>query len=435
MTYILTEKILIGKNDYLFSHIQFSNMSYVALGKIVSTHWDFGDGKTSDEQNPAHIYTEPGGYKVTLTAKDDLGFQESYTEEIELGDGGAEKMSILFDQQEDHKLIRDSDESIELRLAFKLLYDDDVDFQLLRSISTNDKIVEENLEPLNLVPGEEKIKNVIVPNKPGKFRIKHSLLLRGLEIYTKEVDVVLDTEPFPTIVSYDTGLIDEDKNHIIIKITESWQSNVKKINDFLKDQKSTLNMALIDNSLCPGGEGYDETKMFYYILKDLFKEKFPQLDVKITRIATERDRLGFFPVKRIVEVSQKIQEIQPDIILISVDLQDLFNFTPIETLTDHFNVMINQLLARTKARIVLVTPPPLISHPDRSKVFAIALGKLGLKRRLSVADVYEAVNLYEGDWKTLYLDDEKPDNVYNLYLNTKGQYIIAKTIFKTLIED
>jgi PKD repeat protein len=33
-------------------------------------HWDFGDGHTSDEKNPSHIYSNPGHYTVTLTVFD-----------------------------------------------------------------------------------------------------------------------------------------------------------------------------------------------------------------------------------------------------------------------------------------------------------------------------------------------------------------------------
>jgi outer membrane protein assembly factor BamB len=33
-------------------------------------HWDFGDGQTSDEQNPIHIYSSPGRYTVILTVTD-----------------------------------------------------------------------------------------------------------------------------------------------------------------------------------------------------------------------------------------------------------------------------------------------------------------------------------------------------------------------------
>lgn len=35
-----------------------------------SWHWDFGDGNTSDSQNPSHIYNSPGKYNVSLTVTD-----------------------------------------------------------------------------------------------------------------------------------------------------------------------------------------------------------------------------------------------------------------------------------------------------------------------------------------------------------------------------
>jgi len=36
-------------------------------------HWDFGDGDTSDEQNPTHIYDDAGNFTVILTVTDDDG--------------------------------------------------------------------------------------------------------------------------------------------------------------------------------------------------------------------------------------------------------------------------------------------------------------------------------------------------------------------------
>lgn len=35
--------------------------------------WEFGDGATSDEQNPSHVYTEPGVYSVSLTVSNTIG--------------------------------------------------------------------------------------------------------------------------------------------------------------------------------------------------------------------------------------------------------------------------------------------------------------------------------------------------------------------------
>lgn len=34
---------------------------------ILSWHWDFGDGATSEQQNPAHTFSAPGNYTITLT--------------------------------------------------------------------------------------------------------------------------------------------------------------------------------------------------------------------------------------------------------------------------------------------------------------------------------------------------------------------------------
>jgi len=47
--------------------VQFNDMSQ---GDIVSRLWDFGDGNTSSELNPNHIYVQKGLYDVTLTVQD-----------------------------------------------------------------------------------------------------------------------------------------------------------------------------------------------------------------------------------------------------------------------------------------------------------------------------------------------------------------------------
>ena len=41
-----------------------------SVGSITSYYWQFGDGTTSNEQNPSHVYTKAGWYYVVLTVTD-----------------------------------------------------------------------------------------------------------------------------------------------------------------------------------------------------------------------------------------------------------------------------------------------------------------------------------------------------------------------------
>lgn len=50
--------------------VQFNDTS---AGCPTAWSWDFGDGKTSDEQNPVHTFEEVGAYTVTLTVTNDAG--------------------------------------------------------------------------------------------------------------------------------------------------------------------------------------------------------------------------------------------------------------------------------------------------------------------------------------------------------------------------
>jgi PKD repeat protein len=59
--------------------------SYDEDGSIVSYTWDFGDGTTGSEVTVTHVYTQAGGYQVTLTVTDDGGLSDLATHLIAIG--------------------------------------------------------------------------------------------------------------------------------------------------------------------------------------------------------------------------------------------------------------------------------------------------------------------------------------------------------------
>jgi hypothetical protein len=58
-----------GNPEYVFD----ASGSYDIDGEIVSYHWDFGDGATSDGASTRHAYSADGVYVVRLTVTDDDG--------------------------------------------------------------------------------------------------------------------------------------------------------------------------------------------------------------------------------------------------------------------------------------------------------------------------------------------------------------------------
>jgi PKD repeat protein len=59
-----------------------SNGSYDPEGGVITYRWDFGDGITSIEENPTHIFADAGTYEVILTIYDEEGKKDTYNTEI-----------------------------------------------------------------------------------------------------------------------------------------------------------------------------------------------------------------------------------------------------------------------------------------------------------------------------------------------------------------
>ena len=53
--------------------VNFKGSGLDSDGAVVSYLWDFGDGVTSESQNPKHVYQKNGEFVVTLTVKDNDG--------------------------------------------------------------------------------------------------------------------------------------------------------------------------------------------------------------------------------------------------------------------------------------------------------------------------------------------------------------------------
>lgn len=71
-------------NPYAGQEIQFTDKSTDETGFITAWYWEFGDGATSTEQNPVHVFLSEQNYLITLDVIDDTGLTSRYEEAVDV---------------------------------------------------------------------------------------------------------------------------------------------------------------------------------------------------------------------------------------------------------------------------------------------------------------------------------------------------------------
>jgi gliding motility-associated-like protein len=77
-----TPDFLVAKATCQSEPILFTDQSTAGDSQVGSWLWEFGDGQTSTEQNPLHIYNAPGDYPVKLTVRNKLGCSPTNTTKV-----------------------------------------------------------------------------------------------------------------------------------------------------------------------------------------------------------------------------------------------------------------------------------------------------------------------------------------------------------------
>ncbi|MEM9337489.1 MAG: PKD domain-containing protein [Bacteroidota bacterium] len=91
-------------NVCLGQTMQFINLSTPGAASVQQYDWDFGDGNTSTDQNPSHLYAAEGTYDVTLEMTTLAGCTRSLTQEVSVGE--LPEVAFAFDNVCDGQDVR-----------------------------------------------------------------------------------------------------------------------------------------------------------------------------------------------------------------------------------------------------------------------------------------------------------------------------------------
>ncbi|MDZ7743168.1 MAG: PKD domain-containing protein [Bacteroidota bacterium] len=98
----------IASFQFAISETNFLEVTFTNFSKnAVSYTWDFGDGETSTEKNPVHVYAEAGKYSVKLTAKNEAGKSANYSQDITITDPNEAYKLLTGEESKTWKLFRE----------------------------------------------------------------------------------------------------------------------------------------------------------------------------------------------------------------------------------------------------------------------------------------------------------------------------------------
>ena len=397
--------------------------------------WDFGDGKTSTEKDPLHVYRRTGDYTVSLTVRNDLGLEDTYSTVLEIEDDDAEKISIEWELQQEDNLLDPGTESLDAILVCNLISVVPKEFTIKSWITTLTGREELESRTLTMEPRKVIEDKLSIPIGDESFTMNWGLYNEGIPILRRGLRVIKDTDRMPAVSLQNASIVDDQGNHVVVLLTGERNTERRKFSDvFDPERKKTLKVALADNSLCELQSAVAKDRLadlYFSRLGEMLKKKFPSTNVVVKRFENGNPGLGYTPVKRLVEMAHEIQEFAPDVIVVSLDSKDAETFR-IDRLTRYYAFEVHNFIANTGAKIVLVSPPPDSWKPYRSKIYANMISELSIVHNTGLADVFQSVSLYSGNWRDLY---RKSENALSKYLNSEGQSIIADTIFKAILSD
>jgi len=99
----------------ILDEVHFTDRSTDPDGDIVSWHWDFGDGATSDERNPTHRYEREGTFTVELVVTDNDGLTDETSQTIVVEHKDLIQTDFTFHVVDEvlHKIYLDASSSID----------------------------------------------------------------------------------------------------------------------------------------------------------------------------------------------------------------------------------------------------------------------------------------------------------------------------------
>ena len=452
----LTDSMQFGNSGPVFATVRFYDRSRSAAGtpatrvagKATAWRWEFGDGTGAQGPSPVHTFPGPASYKVTLHCKDDRGDKSSWTKTIRIGPKGRRRIDVTLEVTPVAVLLL-PDEAVRVRVKCRRSGSRELPLNLLAEVRSKEgAVLDQEREPLSLPPDDWHVKEIeparIARKEIGEGQVKCGLEYRGRMVAAQTISVRRASDPNPSLAVRNDRLTDGEGRLVVLRLSAaSYKRRGAALLQKLR-KGSAVSLLFVDDSLAGVGEGG-----YIGIVKAHIEKQFPTASVSLTRVGLHRDKGGWphGSYAGLMGVIEAVREKQPDAVVVAGSLRDVIRFTPIARYERRIHALVDLLEGAGGTQLLLITPPPTIANPGLAKGYAIAIKRVGLRRRVPVADVYSAFMIAGEEragsragqrpngWEAFYRDPESAAPIYHLSPAAPGQEIIAYVVGRLLLSE
>ena len=407
--------------------VTFRNHTENWVTETMKCRWDFGDATSSEEENPVHLYSRPGIWKVSLTVTDNLGF---------IGQG---------ERMVDCRLVQPKEYGLDTRILYlpSICYESDVIepvFELTgrtpdsadlvftwKMVKNNGQMTQDRKEIKATGTGID-VQIPLVKAEAGSFnRIEWQIMLGDVVLNSGRMRFL--RPPYvelPTRVEGDRLLDAHGDQLILIPVRGAgrvWQPPIDR--DMAGGKIFCLDDTLALSGL-PGGSyivGYDR------ILARLLGQP-DSPDICRIDLSPKEDsfRDVYAPLAKLVRLPQLFSR-NAGVAIITVGLQDMLNLVPPDQFERSVGALCDLLYSTLNCPVVLVTLPPYPPDTDRIKPYAAAIRKVADARSMPVADLYTGFLGMSAEGRRSFFRNN------GLGLSESGQHLAAQLIIRALLAE
>lgn len=228
-------------------------------------------------------------------------------------------------------------------------------------------------------------------------------------------------------------LMDERGERAVLRLSEApYDGQAKKPADVLAD-KGPLRILVLDDAL------YGAARLSYIELLELaLAAAFPQREMTVRRHGVAEDANAANPVGCLVDVADALEKHEADLIILAGSLRDVIRFESLDRFETRLRALLDRIESLSGAPVVLIAPPPVIGNPGFGQSYAIAVKRIGLRKKVPVADAWSAFlnaaggGVEQGRWHRFYRDAESAVPVYHLAPTAEGQRVLCEVLWRTL---